>query len=130
MPNHNSCNFIGHIGQDAVRKQSKSGDQSWTEFSLAVKDRNNETIWITCRVFGRAADNAANFCKKGAAVFVSGRISIGAYLSKDGQPKPNISLSCSEWQILSKVDTNTNPQTNVHASPSEPIPSVFDDLPF
>lgn len=131
MPNHNQCSFIGHIGKDAEKKNSKSGDQVWADFSVAVTDRNKETMWISCKIFGRSADNAVNFCKKGASVFVTGRLSVSAYMSKDGQPRPNISLICSEWQILSKIEATETPSQSSNRPGFEPqgLPS-FDDLPF
>lgn len=77
----NSMTLIGNLGKDAELKRTPSGAE-YTVFTLATnesyKDRNgewqSETEWHYVKVWGRSAERASQQLKKGAKVYVEGKL--------------------------------------------------------
>jgi single-strand DNA-binding protein len=73
--------LIGNLGKDAELKRTPSGAE-YTVFTLATnesyKDRNgewqSETEWHYVKVWGRSAERASQQLKKGAKVYVEGKL--------------------------------------------------------
>lgn len=135
MPHLNNCQFMGHVGREAEMKQSKDGSKSWAEFTLAVSMGtmgSPKTMWVKCSVWGKGAAKAVEKCKKGDAVYVSGRLDVSAYARKqDNVAAPDVRLMVNEWQWIKesgknqKIDLADVPQFN------STVPSqITDDLPF
>lgn len=52
-------------------------------YTLAV-NRSNAVDYVPCVVFGKSAEFAEKYIKKGTALLVTGRIQTGSYTNKDG----------------------------------------------
>lgn len=73
--------LIGHLGKDPEMKAMPSGNFV-TNFSVATsrewKDANGakqeETIWWRVAAYGKTAENCNQYLKKGAMVFIEGRM--------------------------------------------------------
>lgn len=104
MPYHNSCAFMGHVGNPAQVKHSKDGSKSWVEWSLAVSTGTQErpkTMWVKCRSFTKSQAKVVEKIGKGDVVFVQGKIDVNAYIkSQDGSAQPDVSLLVNEWQWI------------------------------
>ena len=78
--------MIGRLTKDAEPKQTQSGT-SVSRYTLAVdrpsKDEKS-TDFISCIAFGKSADFANKFLKKGVKIAIEGRIQTGSY-EKDGK---------------------------------------------
>jgi len=70
----------GNIGRDPEIKDV--GSTQVCSFSLAAKTGKDETTWINCAVWGKRADAAMQYLRKGAAITVAGR-GKNANLSKE-----------------------------------------------
>lgn len=86
----NRCVLIGRLTADPELRYSKAG-KAVTSFKLAV-DRpfknaqgERETDFIPCVVWGKQAENCANYLSKGKAAAVDGRLQIRSYEGQDGQ---------------------------------------------
>lgn len=100
--------FIGTLGKDAEVKDL--GNRKAINLSVAVnKDYKNaegekveRTDWISCTIWKGKEQSikVAEFLKKGKKVFVTGEPGVDAYVSKDGKPKGNLTLSIKELEIL------------------------------
>lgn len=65
----NNCTFIGNVGRDPETKFFESGT-CVTDFSLAInkgiKDgQEQEPIWVNCKAWGKTAQVAADYVRKG-----------------------------------------------------------------
>lgn len=104
MPHLNSCTFMGHAGNAAVKKTSKDGTKTWVEWSLAVSTgtiAQPKTMWVKCRTFTKNQDKVLERVQKGDAVLVQGRLDVNAYISsKDGAAMPDVSILVNEWQWI------------------------------
>lgn len=100
--------FIGTLGKDAEVKDF--GDRKAIKLSVAVnKDYKNaagekieRTDWINCTFWkGREQSiKVAEYLKKGKKVYVHGEPGVDAYVSKEGKPKGNLTLSIKDIEIL------------------------------
>ena len=89
----NVITISGNIGSSELKEIS--GNQL-LEFSLAVKknyvkDKNNDTEWFYCSLWGKRATSLAQYLVKGAGVVVSGEMQLNYDKEKKkGFPKVNV----------------------------------------
>ena len=78
----NSVVLMGRLTKDPELKQS--GDTAVARYTLAVERRKrDETDFPQIVAFGKSADFAGKYFRKGMKVCISGRIQTGSY-EKDG----------------------------------------------
>ena len=108
MASLNQCTFIGNLGRDPEMKYLPSGD-AVCSISIAVsnkwKDKNTgeqkeHTEWIPLEFFGKLAEIAGQYLKKGSSIYVSGRFSTRKYTDKDGVEKYATSVKVDQMQML------------------------------
>lgn len=93
MRGFNKIFVMGNLGTDPEMKQWGSGGTVRVHFSLAVNERwkgsNGEdqehVSWFNVVVFGKLADIAAKYLRKGSQVHVEGKMRQKKYLNKAGQ---------------------------------------------
>ena len=95
----NSVCLIGNMTRDPETRQA--GDKTVCNFTLAVNRpwKTDEVDFIRCQVWGRRADNTAQYCSKGSKVGVTGRLSVRQY-EKDGERKTIAEVVCDRVQFL------------------------------
>lgn len=83
----NQFNGIGNLTRDPeVRYTQGSNPVCVARYTLAISRAGgkNETDFLPCVCFGKTAEFAEKYLKKGVKVGVSGRIQTGSYKNKDG----------------------------------------------
>ena len=86
----NKIILVGRLTRDPeVRYSSGEIQTAVARYMLAVErrfKRNNEPTadFIQCVVFGKSAEFAEKYFRKGMRISVSGRIQTGSYTNKDG----------------------------------------------
>ena len=81
----NSASIGGNLTADPdVRYTSGGAPTAIARYTLAVNRRTGDADYIRCVVFGKQAEYAEKYLKKGAPVLVTGCIRTGNYTSKDG----------------------------------------------
>ena len=86
--------LIGNLGQKPELRQTNS-NLAVTRLSIATTERRkgadgnwtNQTEWHNVVVFGRQAENCAQFLDKGRQVYVEGRLQTRKYQDKDGNDR-------------------------------------------
>ena len=105
--------IVGNVGRDPEMRYTPSG-QAVTSFSVATS-RNyksqgqpvKETIWFRVTCWGRQAEIASNYVKKGQKVLVEGRLVADAsgnprtYTRSDGTTGTSFEITASNLQLLS-----------------------------
>jgi single-strand DNA-binding protein len=135
----NTGTFAGNIGRDAETKTV--GDTTVTNFSVAVsafKNREKQTIWVSCAMWGDRGQKVEQYLTSGAKVTVSGDVDVRAYSAKDGTPKAEITCNVQRLTLQgSKGERADNdpPQTLAEKSkgapPKDDDKGEFDDdIPF
>jgi len=87
----NSIRLIGNLGQNPEVKETTNG-KKLAKFSIATnesyRDENGkevkETMWHNLTVWGKQADIAAKYLKKGSEVAIEGKLSNRNYTDKEG----------------------------------------------
>lgn len=82
----NSVVLIGRLTKDPEVRVSQDGG-AIARYSLAVDRRKKDSgaDFISCVAFGKGAEFAEKYLKKGTKIGVTGRIQTGSYTNKDGQ---------------------------------------------
>lgn len=93
----------GNIGRDPEMKDV--GSTQVCNFSLAAKTGKDETTWINCAVWGKRADTAMQYLRKGAAITVAGRGKIRTYQTKDGTEGKNLEMDVNEFTLPARSNT-------------------------
>jgi single-strand DNA-binding protein len=140
----NKVFLIGRLGQDVEMKSSQSGT-TVAKFSLAISDKvkntsgeyEEKTTWLNVVAFGKIADICGQYLKKGARVYVEGKIQVRTF-EKDGETKYFTEIILNEMIMLDGKDTESEqpgkltPAKKAASTRKEPKPfeATDDDVPF
>ncbi|EAI4327129.1 single-stranded DNA-binding protein [Campylobacter upsaliensis] len=121
----NNVNLIGYLGKD-FEVGNTSGGKLYAKNSLAITKRwknekgNDEssTTWIPIVLFGKSAESASIYIKKGSQFACSGELSSSQYTDEQGNVKTTLSVIVSKFYWLGKKDKET-PQ-EIQNPPKEP----------
>jgi single-strand DNA-binding protein len=142
--------LIGHLGKDPEIKYTQSG-KALTRFSLATSDRRkddqgnwvDQTEWHNIVCFDKTAETAGEYLKKGAHIYLEGKIRTRSWDDKEtGQKKYMTEIAADRFQFLdSKADRGqggspvppsggTTSSYSPPPPPPEPRMDGEEDLPF
>ncbi len=90
----NKVILVGNLGADPESRTAQSGGMV-TTLRIATSDRRKDrdgnwadsTEWHRVILFGKVAENAARYLRKGRQVYVEGKIQSREYQDKDGQKR-------------------------------------------
>ena len=113
----NNASLVGRIVRDLELRYTQNG-KAFARFTLAVdkslsKEKRAElenngrptANFISCVVWGKLAENMANYTGKGSLVAVSGEIETGSYQNKEGNTVYTTDVRVGNVQFL---DTRKN----------------------
>lgn len=143
MASVNKAIIVGHLGRDPETRYRDSGD-AVTSISIATSeqwkdksgDKQERTEWHRVVFFGRTAEVAGEYLKKGSLVFVEGRIQTRKYTDKDGVEKYSTEIVGDRLQMLAGTkgrDEAGTPQQRERAEQpkQQKLDTNFDDdIPF
>src|SRR5580692_10265217 len=104
----NKVILIGHLGQDPEVRALPSGS-SLANLRIATteswKDKQSgefkeQTEWHTVVLFGRTAEVAAEYLKKGSQVFIEGRLRTRKWQDKTGNDRYSTEIVGNDMQML------------------------------
>lgn len=82
----NKSFLIGRLTADPdIRQTTGENSTAVARYRLAVDRRGEGADFIPCVAFGRGAEFAEKYLKKGMKIAVVGRVQTGSYTNKDGQ---------------------------------------------
>jgi single-strand DNA-binding protein len=107
MASVNKVILVGNLGRDPEVRYLPSGDPV-ANITIATSSRYKgktgemveETEWHRVTFFGRLAEIASQYLKKGNPVYVEGRIKTRKYTDKDGIEKYATDIIANEMQLL------------------------------
>jgi len=107
MASVNKVILVGNLGRDPEVRYLPSGDPvanitiaTSSRFKNKAGEMVEETEWHRVTFFGRLAEIASQYLKKGRPVYVEGRIKTRKYTDKDGIEKYATDIVASEMQLL------------------------------
>ena len=136
MASVNLAILIGNLGRDPELRYTPSG-QAVASFSMATTERwkdksgqmTERTEWHNIVCWGRNAEVASQYLKKGSPVYIEGRIQNRTYDDKDGNRRYISEVVARRLQMLSRKGESAESPSDVPPEP-ENVPETDDDLPF
>ena len=129
----NKCIIVGHLGQDPQLQHMPSGGVV-TNISVATseswKDKNtgqqeSRTDWHRVVFFGRLAEIAGQYLKKGSKVYIEGSLRTRSW-DKDGEKRYATEIVANEMQMLDSKSDGVSSAGNA----TQQQPEFDDDIPF
>jgi single-strand DNA-binding protein len=107
MASVNKVILVGNIGRDPEMRYMPSGD-ALASFSVATtdnwKDKNGQkqerTEWHRISMFGKLAEIAGEYLKKGSSVYIEGRLQTRKWQDKEGNERQTTEIVADRMQML------------------------------
>ncbi len=127
----NKVLLIGHLGADPESRFTTSGS-AVTNFNLATNeswrstegDTKEKTEWHRVVLFGKMAETAAEYMKKGQLVFIEGRLQTRSWEDKDKVKRYTTEILCDNFTMLGRKGEGGSTDSSQKDSDQD------DDLPF
>ena len=148
MASVNKVILVGNLGADPETRYQTSGD-AITNIRLATTDKwkdktsgemKEATEWHRVAFFGRLAEVAGEYLKKGSQVYVEGRIRTRKYQDKDGNERYSTEIIGDRMQMLGSRAGSGEPREPAEAKgepkaapakkPAGKFDDMEDDIPF
>ena len=110
----NKVMLIGNLGKDPELKATPSG-QSVARFSVATTEtwknqsgeKQSKTEWHNIVVWGKQAEIAEKYLRKGKQILVEGRIQYREYTGQDGVKKTACDIRCDNFVMLGRMEDSS-----------------------
>lgn len=127
---------IGNLGRDPEMRVMPSDGKYVTNISIAItesyKDKEGKkqevTEWVNVVFFGKLAEIAGQYLKKGSKVYVEGKLKTEKY-QKDGQDRYITKVIANSMQMLSSAE-RTEKTSEQEETRNVDISSIESDIPF
>ncbi len=145
MASLNKVLLIGNLGADPEIRYMPSGD-AIANLRIATtdtwKDKGGEkqerTEWHRVALFGKLAEIAGEYLKKGSAVYIEGRIQTRKWQDKEGQERYTTEIVANEMKMLGGRGTGGTAEMDKgpgraaapagKGKPAAPAGGGFDDM--
>lgn len=149
----NKVIIVGNLGQDPEVRYMPSG-QAAANFSVATSEswkdkqtgqQQERTEWHRISMYGRLAEIAGEYLKKGSKVYVEGALRTRKWQDKSGQDRYTTEIIANEMQMLdgrggpsaggsdfnqSNDYQHSEPQSSSQPSMAQAAGDLDDDIPF
>lgn len=132
MASVNKVILVGRLGKDIDLRQTGAGS-SIANLTVATDRRykdgqgnqQTETEWHSVVFFGKTAEVASQYLRKGSSVYIEGRLRTRKYKDKDGIDRYVTEIIGEHLQFLDKKPADVR-STNVRKT----SPAPEEDCPF
>lgn len=131
MASVNKVILVGNLGRDPEMRYMPSGD-ALASFSVATtdswKDKNGQkqerTEWHRISMFGKLAEIAGEYLKKGSSVYIEGRLQTRKWQDKEGNERQTTEVVADRMQMLGgRAGSNTYEMMDDEPASSAPSKS-------
>lgn len=131
MASVNKVIIIGNLGRDPDTRYTAEGGTAITTITVATsrryKDSNGqpqeETEWHRVVFFGRQAEIAAEYLRKGRPVYVEGRLRTRKWQGSDGQDRYSTEIIAETMQMLGTRERTDVAPSGFESAPRRPMQS-------
>jgi single-strand DNA-binding protein len=125
MASVNKVILLGNLGRDPETRYTTGGDPV-TNLRIATseqwKDKSGEkqerTEWHTVVLFGRQAEVAGEYLKKGRSVYIEGRLQTRKWQDKDGQDRYSTEIVADRMQLIGSARDAGGGDVELGSAPS------------
>ena len=136
----NKVILMGRLVKNPEVRQDANGAISMARYTLAVdrmrakKDEDPGADFINCVVFGKSAEFAKNYLRKGTKLVIEGRIQTGSYTNKNGQKvyttdvvaeRQEFAESKAASSVVEKQQTTTKSTDDGFMNAADGVPSEW-----
>ena len=146
MASVNKVILVGNLGADPETRYAPSGDaicnirlattDTWKD--KASGEKKEATEWHRVSFYGRLAEIAGQYLKKGSQVYVEGSLRTRKWQDKDGQDRYTTEIRADEMKMLGSRQDGAPPLER-ETAPAQPasgakkasgFDDMDDDIPF
>lgn len=144
----NKVLLVGNLGRDPEVRYAQNGaaianisvatSESWKDKTTG--EAQERTEWHRVVFFGKLAEIAAEYLKKGTQVFIEGSLRTRKWQDKDGQDRYTTEIVANEMQMLSGRDRGAGTEDAAAEEPRQagtparsrttPPSDLNEDVPF
>jgi len=140
----NKVILVGHLGADPETRYMPSGSavtnlrvatsEAWKDKTSG--EQQERTEWHRVAMFGRLAEIAAEYLRKGSQVYIEGSLRTRKWQDKDGGDRWSTEVIANEMQMLGgRSDASAPARSGSSSMPaavadSGPPDEFNDDIPF
>jgi single-strand DNA-binding protein len=136
----NKVILVGNLGADPETRYMPSGSavtnlriatsESWKDKQTG--EQQERTEWHRVAMFGRLAEIAAEYLRKGSQVYIEGSLRTRKWQDKDGSDRWSTEIVANEMQMLGGRADQSAPARSAPAAMADSGPSdeFNDDIPF
>jgi single-strand DNA-binding protein len=130
----NQWQGMGRLTKDLELRTSQSG-MSLLSFTIAVNRKfskegeQKQADFISCKAFGKTAENIAKFFNKGNLIIILGHIQTGSYDNKEGAKVYTTDIMVDGFEFTGEKRTNPD-QRETESFEITNIVVSDDELPF
>jgi single-strand DNA-binding protein len=148
----NKVILVGHLGADPETRYMPSGgavtnlriatNEQWKDKTSG--DQQERTEWHTVAMFGRLAEIAGEYLRKGSHVYIEGKLRTRKWQDKEGHDRWSTEIIANEMQMLGGRPDASAPARQPDAVAEMPsagaraqgqgksgaMPDFDDDIPF
>lgn len=148
MASFNKVMLLGNLTRDPEVKYTPKGS-AVTDLGIAVNrtyttdggEKREETTFVDVTMWGRQAEIAGEYLKKGRPVFIEGRLQLDTWDDKQtGQKRSKLRVVCENFQMLGSRDGGegggggrgggSKPAKASKPAPASDEDPAEDDIPF
>ena len=128
----NKAILVGNLGRDPEVRYSPNGQavanvtlatsESWKDKTSGEKQEKTE--WHRVVFFGRLAEIAGEYLKKGAQIYVEGRLQTRKWTDKDGNERYTTEIRGDRMQMLGGRAAGSGAEPPARDAAREPEPSA------
>ena len=132
----NKVIIIGALGRDpemrymadgkAVASISVATSESWKDKN---GDKKESTEWHRVAMFGKVAEIAGEYLKKGSTAYFEGKLQTRKWQDKDGNDRYTTEVVADRMQMLGKRAEKDEPK-NVQAGEPKSVDDMESDIPW
>src|SRR5947209_13404605 len=93
---------IGRLGQDPEPLKVTGEGKAYIQFSLAVDQGKNQTMWLQVTAWEKQAEAVEKYARKGTLVFVQGKLQMKKYKDKSQAERLSVEINATNVQIIEK----------------------------
>ncbi len=130
--------LVGRLGRDPETRYTSSG-QAVCNFTLATNEvyrnrtgeRQERTEWHRIVIWGKLAETAQQYLKKGSLVYIEGRIQTRQWDDRDGNKRTSTEIVANTFRMLGGRGEGVAELEPSAPEAEAPEPEISDeDLPF
>lgn len=143
MASVNKAIVLGNVGRDPDTRYTASGD-AVCSFSIATTEKwsdktsgekKESTEWHRITIFGKLAEMASNYVRKGTQVYVEGKISTRKWTDKSGVERYSTDIIASDLKMLGSKPSGEQQEKKFEGgaatgAPKGDFSDMDDDIPF